>query len=337
MVRALYIVRVIATLIGGVLLLQAWVVPVAHAVDRTQCPSAQMRCEIAITFDDLPKVVPPAARAEYANEAYLTLTRLISTLRAHNAPAIGFVVGMNIDGADRDASAAMLRMWLRSGLTLGNHSYSHPNLCESKGNSFAEDVRRGEEVLRKAIRPAAPTTYFRFPYLCTGRTGAEKNGFANFLERNGWQNAPVTIEPGDYMFNELYLYARSRHDATLQQQIRDEYLLRVSSLLQYFEQVSRELFGRAIPQVLLIHSNDLNTDCLDDVLRTIEQRGYRFVTLDHALEDRAYRTADDYVGTMGISWLHRWKVALGKPLDYSTEPRIPSWLVYQVEKLHESH
>jgi hypothetical protein len=30
-------------------------------------------------------------------------------------------------------------------------------------------------------------------------------------------------------------------------------------------------------------------------------------------------------------------VALGKPLDYSTEPRIPSWLVYQVEKLHESH
>ena len=311
----------------------AAIVPAAASGQR---PAPRSARGIAITIDDLPKVVPPPARAEDTNQIYLSLVRIITALRAHQAPATGFVVGKNVEGGDTAARTAMLRRWLNAGLTLGNHSYSHPNLCESSGNSFALDVVRGDAVLRKITGALPGPTYFRLPYLCTGRSRVEKQDFAAFLEQHGWTNAPVTIATGDYMFNELYLVARARSDLALQRRVRAEYVARVGALLDYFAQQSQQLFGREIPQILLIHSNDLNVDCLDDVLRLIEQRGYRFVTLDEALADPAYRTPDDYIGTLGISWLHRWKVALGKPFDYSTEPRIPGWLVYEVEKLHET-
>ncbi len=291
---------------------------------------------IAITFDDLPKVVPPPAHPEDVNQTYLSLVRIISTLRAHHAPAIGFVIGKNVDGPGREPYRAMLRLWLNSGLTLGNHSYSHANLCESTGNSFAEDVVRGEQVLR-AVAPGSPAPrYFRLPYLCTGRIRAEKQAFVQFLKSRGWTNAPVTIATGDYMFNEVYLAAKARGDNALQKRVRDEYLARLSVLLDYYERLSVQLFHREVPQVLLAHSNDLNTDALDDVLQLLELRGYRFVTLDQALADPAYATPDEYIGTLGISWLQRWKVALKVPLDLSSGPPMPFWIVREVDNLHEA-
>ena len=301
----------------------------ASAADK---PSTR---EIAITFDDLPKVIPPPASPQDNNQIYLTLTRLISVLHAHNAPAVGFVIGEHLEGADQPARLAVLRLWVRSGFALGNHSYSHPNLCEFNGN-FGDDVLRGEAALSRVGNLGTSYEYFRLPYLCTGKNRAQKDAFSEFLRNNGMRNAPVTIEPGDYLFNELYLAARKKNDLVLQQRIREEYLARINALLIYFEGVSRQLFGREIRQILLIHSNDLNTDCLDDVLRTIERRGYTFISLDRALEDPAYNTPDEYIGPMGISWLHRWKVALGKPFDYHSEPSIPAWVVYEVEKLHQS-
>lgn len=298
--------------------------------------SPTLNRQMAVTFDDLPKVIPQPVRPEDTNQTYLSILRIINILHSHRAPASGFVVGISVERNDRAANVAMLRLWVNAGLTLGNHSYSHPSLCESVGDTFSRDVERGYEVLRE-LSGGIPSRYFRYPYLCTGRTLAEKQGFEEFLKRKGWVNAPVTIEPGDYIFNELYLAARKVNDAALQQRIRTEYIARIRELLGYFEGVSGDLFGREVPQIILFHSNDLNADCLDDVLRLIEQRGYRFVRLDQALADPAYHTPDQYVGTMGISWLHRWKVALGKPLDYSTEPRIPAWVVYREQMLHESH
>ena len=291
--------------------------------------------EIAITIDDLPKVIPPPASPQDTNQIYLTFTRMISVLRAHHAPAIGFVVGENLEGADQPARVAVLRLWVRSGFALGNHSYSHPNLCEFKGN-FAEDVLRGQAALDRVGDLGTSHKYFRLPYLCTGKDRAQKDAFSGFLHKNGMRNAPVTVEPGDYLLNELYLAARKKNDLVLQQRIREEYLARINALLIYFEGVSRQLFGREIRQILLIHANDLSTDCLEDVLRTIERRGYTFVSLDRGLEDPAYNTLDEYIGPMGISWLHRWKIALGKPFDYHSEPSLPAWVVYEVEKLHQS-
>src|SRR4029079_849913 len=94
---------------------------------------------------------------------------------------------------------------------------------------------------------------------------------------------------------------------------RDAYLEYTDRMVEWFETLAREDFGRDIPQILLIHANDLHADALYALLSRLERRGYRWVTLDEAMKDAAYRTPDRFVGTFGPSWLHRWRVAKHLP------------------------
>jgi hypothetical protein len=71
----------------------------------------------------------------------------------------------------------------------------------------------------------------------------------------------------------------------------------------------------------------LNADRFGDLAAMFERRGYRFITLDRALEDPAYQKADTYTGPAGITWLHRW--ALSKHLPkafYAGEPDVPAFV-----------
>ena len=109
--------------------------------------------------------------------------------------------------------------------------------------------------------------------------------------------------------------------------MREAYLAYSDAMVDWFETLAKEGFGRDIPQILLIHSNDLHTDALDALLTRIEQRGYRWVTLGEAMKDAAYATPDEFVGTSGPSWLHRWRVAKKLPPRMPDEPDPPQWIL----------
>jgi peptidoglycan-N-acetylglucosamine deacetylase len=93
------------------------------------------------------------------------------------------------------------------------------------------------------------------------------------------------------------------------------------------EALSRETFGREVPQVLLVHANATNAASLGELLERLAGRGYRFVALDEALADGAWRTPDEYVGPRGPSWLYRFRVAKGLPLGLEREPDPPKWVL----------
>jgi hypothetical protein len=63
----------------------------------------------------------------------------------------------------------------------------------------------------------------------------------------------------------------------------------------FAERIAPAIFGHDFPQTLLIHSNDITADALDRVSTGFEGRGYRFITLDEAMNDEAYRTRDTLV------------------------------------------
>ena len=58
------------------------------------------------------------------------------------------------------------------------------------------------------------------------------------------------------------------------------------------------------------------------------ERDYRFISLDKALEDEAYRSVDRYTGPGGITWIHRW--ALTQDVDpgmFQDEPTAPNYVL----------
>jgi hypothetical protein len=110
----------------------------------------------------------------------------------------------------------------------------------------------------------------------------------------------------------------------------------MDTMFGYFEGVTRNLFGRDIPQVLLLHDSELNTESLDALLSRIAQRGYKFVSLEEALADPAYSTTDKYIGP-GISWLNRWKIAVGQDPDSQHNPAPPRWVMQMSEEIRKAH
>src|SRR5262245_7988327 len=84
---------------------------------------------VAITVDDLPGAVPGTGSLQAIGDLR-ELQRLNSVipdiLKAHHAPATGFVVEAKLQvPGQRDARVALLQSWLDHGLTLGNHTYTH--------------------------------------------------------------------------------------------------------------------------------------------------------------------------------------------------------------------
>ncbi len=301
------------------------------------CACAQSHRTIALTFDDLPKATAPGQDSNNITAIRRTNDQLLAVLRSHHAPAIGFVNESKLFVAGQtDARIAILQAWLDAGMQLGNHTFSHKDLNAVSLEEYEDDVIHGEVVWHRLMEQSSnggvsaksgQTLYFRHPFTHTGETREKKNAFEAFLKSRGYVVAPFTVEHFDYGFNAIYAKALARGDKGQAARIRAAYLDHLDTMLRFFEQKSRELFGREIPQALLIHDNDINAASLDAMLTRMEKRGYSFVTLGEAMCDPAYATKDYYVGRIGPSWLHRWSVALGKPMNFQAEPDPPKWVM----------
>jgi peptidoglycan/xylan/chitin deacetylase (PgdA/CDA1 family) len=302
----------------GLILLAICLVALSHA------QSLDKHRSVALTFDDLPEALDGSLARMKRNTP-----ELLRSLKLHNAPAIGFVnEGKLHTAGETDARIAVLKQWVDAGMILGNHTFSHARLFTTPLLKYEDDVIKGELITRRLMSGHEPyQLYFRHPYTSTGPNKDVKAAFENFLRERGYKVAPFTIENSDYIFNRLYVDARRDKDEAMMDRLRKAYLEFNDAQFEFFERLSNEMFGRDINQVLLIHANDINADCLDQMLKKLEARGYRFVTLDQALEDKAYLTKDDYIGPNGPSWMHRWTVSLGMKMKLKEEPDPPKWVL----------
>jgi len=295
---------------------------------------------IVITIDDLPGAEPGTDHAVSDLKELERINRAIpAILKAHHVPAIGFVNGWKLEiTGQRDGRAALLESWLDAGMTLGNHTYSHPDFQTTQLAQFEDDTIRGEaEIQALMSERGMKLKYFRHPFLNTGPTLEAKTAFEEFLKARGIIAAPVTLDSQDWMFNDVLGLAVRNKDDGLAAKAKAEYLAYADVAFDYFEAMSRQIFGREIPQVVLMHDSALNTEMLDAYLQKIEKRGYRFVSLDEALADPAYSTPDRYVGPEGISWLNRWRLAFGMEPDYQHNPDPPKWVMQTSKDFREAH
>jgi len=294
---------------------------------------------IAITVDDLPGAEPGTDQAVGDLRELERINRTIpAVLKGHHVPAVGFVNEWKLQvPAERDARAALLKCWLDAGLSLGNHTYSHPDFQTTPLAQFEDDTVRGEVVTQALMRERGLTVkFFRYPFLNTGPTEEAKTAFEAFLKERGLTVAPVTLDSQDWIFNDALGLAIRNKDEQLAAKTKNEYLAYADRAFDYFEAMSRQLFGREIPQVLLIHDSELNVEMLHLLLEKIEKRGYRFVSLEQALSDPAYATPDRYIGPEGISWLNRWRIAFGQDPDYQHNPDPPKWVIETSKDLREA-
>ena len=281
------------------------------------CPLAAQRPQksVAVTFDDIPGV----AMACGPEAAVRLNRRLLAKVAAHKIPATALVVTGNSRCGARDLTR-IVNMWLDAGHEVGSHTHSHFDLNSQPVASYLADVGGAHDVLTAILEPRGKSVrYFRYPGLHAGNTQAKKNTLDRELAARRYRNAVVTIDNQEWVYAEVYTAAKVRNDTARIRRLLPLYFEHLDSSFAYYEALTEKLFKRQIPQVLLLHANDLNADHFDDVVSIMRRRGYRFISIDAALADSAYRRPDTYVGPMGLSWLQRWALAEG--IKFRREPR----------------
>jgi peptidoglycan/xylan/chitin deacetylase (PgdA/CDA1 family) len=287
--------------------------PRARAVRWVAAFLACMACAaqprtVALTFDDLPGT-------EARNRAVL------NALAKHHAPAIGFVIESKVKEIE------LLRQWLKHGQELGNHTFSHRDMNDLAVADFESELVRGEASIKKVLAEHGRTPrYFRFPFNHSGDTQEKHDAVAAVLAHHGYRLATCTIDNEDYEFSRAYDIALVRKDQDSARKIRTEYLRYTSVEIDYYAGLHKQVFGREIPQVMLLHANQLNADLIDRLLAMFEEKHYRFVTLDEAQSDAAYATPDP-ASKFGEMWGYRWAKQLGIKVNGRLETEPPDWVL----------
>ena len=273
--------------------------------------------EIAVTFDDL-----PIAASSHPIAVQQRVTRdLLRHLTSRKIPVVALV---NTSKLATPAHVALLDRWLEAGIELGNHTYAHRDLHRITAAEFEEDIVKGETPLREVIRRhGGRLRYFRHPFLHTGRTDEVRERIDAFLEKRGYTVAPVTIDNSEWIFARAYDVAAGEQ----RKKVVNAYLDYMMAKVAYHDAEGKKLFGREIRHVLLVHANALNAHAFGMLADRMAKAGHRFITLERALADPAYRSKDTWRGAGGISWLDRWAITRGVPKGFfKDEPRTPQWV-----------
>jgi len=292
--------------------------PISVYAQQTAGGDASQK-EIAITIDDLPL---NGQRFELSRLQVMT-DKLLSGINRHQIPVVGFVnESLLYVPGEVEARIALLRRWSDTGVELGNHTFAHVGFKDTPISQYEDDFVRGETITRVILREKGrQPRYFRHPFLQMGPTAELEQSFEKFIGERGYRIAPVTIDILDWMFRFAYANARAQTDEKSMKKIADEYLKFADLKFDFCERVANEMFGRPIKHILLLHANELNADNFDQLIAVFKARGYRFISLEEALQDPVYRFPDKYLASS--DWLHHWAFSKGKSF---TEPRAPQFI-----------
>ena len=173
--------------------------------------------------------------------------RILRALRRYHATATFFVTGSWVKRYPRLARRIGRRY------PFGNHSWSHPQMTGISSADIREEVRRAGWWIRAATG-RDPRPLFRFPY---GDRDARTIRVVNAM---GYTSVRWSLDTWGWMGP-----AEGQSDATV--------LRRVATMLRPGD-------------ILLLHiganrdGSTLDADALPAILRLLDRRGYRTVTLD---------------------------------------------------------
>jgi peptidoglycan/xylan/chitin deacetylase (PgdA/CDA1 family) len=290
--------------------------------------SQNINKEICISVDDLPyitKVFNGSEKGQYITD------KILSTFKRYNVFALGsvnsgkFIVNDEIDYT----KVNILNQWLDSGMILANHTFSHKDYNKIFLSEFRNDILKGELYL-KYIRPQVQNNrkYFRHPLLHRGDTKEKADSLQSFLDSLGYTVAPVTIDNSDYIFSWAYEKALYNKNDSLAKKIGDDYVKYMCDVMDYYESQSISLLGYNVKHILLTHANLLNADYMDALLKMYSEKGYKFISIDEALEDKCFHDLkDEFYKKSGISWIHRWAYTMGYRGEFfKGEPEVPAYI-----------
>lgn len=242
---------------------------------------------VTLTFDDLPAagdLLPGTTRTE-------TITKLAAELRAsHLEGTYGFVTATDLKG-DADTQQA-LRAWVRAGMNIGNHTWSHPSLTTDSAAAYERNIAEDEAALRQ-FDGRRDWHWFRYPYLEEGDTVAKHDAVRGWLVAHGYRVAEVTLNFEDDEWGDAYDRCVEKHETAPIDWLKRSYLANAAEFIRVGREEEEIAFGHEIPNVLLLHSTTFTTMMLPSLIAQLRAEGFRFASLERVERNPAYALDPD--------------------------------------------
>ena len=255
----------------------ALVATTAHAAEKPV---------IAFTWDDLPahSALPPGVtRVQIAAD-------LLKAAAEAKAPAFGFINGAQAaPTATEPDSTPVLKMWRAAGQPLGNHTWSHRNIATATPEQYTAEIAQNEPMLRE-LMGKEDWRWLRYPYLAEGETLEKRLAVRAWLADNHYKIASVTMSFADYAFNEPYARCVTKGDQAAIADLEKRYLDGAAAVADRARAMSKTLYGKDIPYVLLMHAGAFDARMAPRLYKLYQDRGFGFTTLAKAERHPFYRT-----------------------------------------------
>ena len=256
----------------------------AIALAASACATVEQQGapQLAITVDDLPLHGPLPARTDELEVA----KQMIAAFKAAGVRDVyGFVNGNWTVRQPR--TAAVLAAWRGAGFPLANHGWSHRSADQSTVAEYEQEIARNEPLLER-LGSGTDWRWFRYPYLHEGQDAAKRDAVRAILARRGYRIASVTMDFSDWQWAAPYARCRDSGDADSIAQLETLYLAAARENADFSRALSRGVYGRDIPYVLLVHVGAFSARMMPRLLALYRGMGFRFVSLPQAEADPAY-------------------------------------------------
>lgn len=250
-------------------------------------PRPEPALEMAITVDDMPVHGALPARASHRS----LVQAIIAALQAERIDtATGFLNGV---WTERDpATEIVFTQWRAAGLPLANHGWSHRHLNEMSPAEFETEVARNEPLLRR-LSAGEEWRWFRYPFLDEGETEEKRAAGRAILARRGYRVAAVTMDFSDWAWTDPYARCTAKGDTVAIKWLEASYMQAARETVAFNRTLSRKLYGRDIPYVLLLHIGGMTARMMPKLLDLYRTEGFGFVGLGQAQRDSYYRADND--------------------------------------------
>jgi len=111
----------------------------------------------------------------------------------------------------------------------------------------------------------------------------------------------VTIDDQDWSFEEPWVAARRKGDASSMGTVTQDYLSALRLMVRHHEASGDRLLERTSPQVLLLHANEVGSANWDALFSWLEQAGHRFAPADEVVADPVFADLPRLPATHGFS------------------------------------
>ena len=239
----------------------------------------QPELQIALTIDDLP-LHAPYPPGDTPDSVVAGVSEALRGL-----PAYGFVNAHWI--SDRSDTAQVLPAWRAAGLSLGNHGWLHRHLSEMTIDQFEDELVRNELALSENSG-SADWHWFRYPFLDEGKDDQQRADARAVLARHGYKIAAVTMDFSDWAWTAPYARCRAARNDKAVAELERMYVQAATEGVTFARELSRRVYGRDIPYVVLLHESPFEARMLPRLIAFYRSAGFRFVSLSDAERDPAY-------------------------------------------------